>query len=111
MGSKKIALVGVILLFFTACGNTGSTRKNINETNIKPGSDASALIPYKNSNFDVSLKLPKDWVVIKKQDHQIGKTSINIYKKEAGALINGILSVHEGMRYSYISIWPEGLGT
>lgn len=111
MLTKKLASIVLICVLFSACGNTGSIKKRVDQPNTKLESGTPLLTPYKNSKFNIGLQVPKDWVVIEKQDHQTGKTSINMYMKEAGALIGGILGVNEGMRYSYIAIWPQGLGT
>jgi hypothetical protein len=67
-------------------------------------------IAYANAQFDVILQYPKNWVAADTQYVEMGKFAINVIRKET--LNNKLpLGVHADKELSYVTIWPQGLGT
>lgn len=110
MSSAKIVSILSVLVLFSACKNSQSINTSSHHAKKKRGNNTSLKI-YKNSTYDIGLKLPQNWIVIEKQGQKTDHYSVNIFKKEAGSLAKNTLGVHEKMQHSYIAIWPNGLAT
>lgn len=102
---SNILLLVVVILF---AGCAASTK--VQDT-TQQASTTSSTKRYTNAKYNLAFDVPKTWSLVEESSLKIGEFAINIFSKNTQKDEGNLLNVHAQPQYSYITIWPKGLGT
>ncbi len=99
------------LFAFMAC--TDRQPDSADTTGTQTDSTQALSEAYKNARYNISLRMPKEWIVIEEQNLKpaMGSFAINLFNRGTGAGKDVPMHVHAKAQHSYVAIWPHGIGT
>lgn len=99
------------LCLLISCSNPDSKTKT-QPAGTNQRNDADILDDwYSNPEYDLALGMPASWVLVEEPLPEREHKVINLYKKAAETDQELQLNIHSDPKYSYITIWPGGIGT
>ncbi len=102
----------LLLPFFclTACGNFGESPGQ--PATYEPGMvDTSSWQTYQNSEYQIALRYPEDWVVTESPAEGSSTPVINIVPMAESGADDLPLDIHESAEKAFLVVYPGGLGT
>lgn len=93
-----------------SCSNQTERHGVDNASSDSTAMDMTTWTDYENAEYNISLKLPKNWVAVENTNLPGDNFVINIVPNEKEEAKHIPLSMRENPAFSYIAIFPEGIG-